>query len=72
METNRSNGRTAWFNPRTGETRAAIGTGDNASQRFETPAAGDWLLVISANAETQNKQLASRPKKSSGEIDKRR
>ena len=72
METNHSTGRTTWFNPRTGETRAAIGTGDNASQRFETPAAGDWLLVISANAETQNKQLASRPKKSSGEIDKRR
>ena len=72
IETNRIAGKTVWFNPRTGDTRAAIGTGDNANQRFETPSAGDWLLVISANAENQNKQLAARPKKTSGEIDKRR
>jgi hypothetical protein len=39
---------TTWFNPRTGQSRPAIGTfGPNACQ-FAAPGAGDWLLILKA------------------------
>lgn len=38
----------AWFNPRTGQTIPAKADGDATIYNFATPAAGDWLLVLSA------------------------
>jgi hypothetical protein len=71
-ETIPANGKTTWLNPRTGETRAANSQANAASLRFETPTAGDWLLMVSAARKEMVSQVASRPKKISSEIDKRK
>ena len=71
-ETIPANGKSAWFNPRTGETRAANSQANAATLKFETPSASDWLLIVSADRKETISQVASRPKKSSGEIDKRK
>ena len=39
---------TTWFNPRTGQTRPAIGTVGPTVCQFATPEAGDWLLMLKA------------------------
>ena len=67
-----ANGKSAWFNPRTGETRAANSQANAANLKFETPSAGDWLLIVSADRKETISQVASRPKKTGGEIDKRK
>ena len=71
-ETIPTNGKTSWFNPRTGETRAANSLANSANLKFETPTAGDWLLIVSADRKETISQVASRPKKISVEIDKRK
>ena len=70
-ETIPANGKSTWFNPRTGETRPANSQPSAAQLKFDTPAAGDWLLIVNAIKEPTS-QLASRPKKASGEIDTRK
>ena len=71
-ETIPANGKSTWFNPRTGETRAASTQTVATHLKFETPTAGDWLLIVNADRTQQTSQVASRPKKTSGEIDKRK
>ena len=66
------NGKTTWLNPRTGETRVANSQSAAANLKFETPAAGDWLLIVNADRKETVSQVASRPKKISSEIDKRK
>ena len=66
------NGKTTWLNPRTGETRVANSQSAAANLKFETPAAGDWLLIANADRKETVSQVASRPKKISSEIDKRK
>jgi hypothetical protein len=39
---------TTWFNPRTGQSRPAIGKVGTSACQFATPAAGDWLLMLKA------------------------
>jgi hypothetical protein len=39
-------GRATWHNPRTGERASASGRREGAIVRFETPAEGDWVLVV--------------------------
>jgi hypothetical protein len=39
-------GRSTWHDPRTGARLNARGVRAESATRFETPAAGDWLLVI--------------------------
>lgn len=39
-------GRAAWYNPRTGERTNARALRESARVRFETPADGDWVLVV--------------------------
>lgn len=39
-------GRAAWHNPRTGERTNARALRESARVRFETPADGDWVLVV--------------------------
>ena len=67
-----SNGKTTWLNPRTGETRAANSLATAANLKFETPSVGDWLLIVSADRKETISHVASRPKKISSEIDKRK
>jgi hypothetical protein len=69
-----ANPKLTWLNPRTGELRPANANADaNATAlRFETPSAGDWLLVARSLLLEKPTQLASRQKNSSGEIDKRK
>jgi hypothetical protein len=67
-----ANGKTTWLNPRTGETRAANSQANAANLRFETPSVGDWLLIVNADRKETISQVASRPKKISSEIDKRK
>jgi hypothetical protein len=66
------NGKTTWLNPRTGETRIANSQATATHLKFETPAAGDWLLLVHADRKETVSQVASRPKKISSEIDKRK
>jgi hypothetical protein len=40
----------AWFNPRTGERRAAEGAAERGVTRFTAPDAEDWVLVVSTKA----------------------
>lgn len=40
-------GTATWFNPRTGERSAAVGTVQQDEVRFTTPGVEDWLLVLS-------------------------
>jgi hypothetical protein len=39
-------GRATWHNPRTGERTSARAVRDGATVKFETPAEGDWVLVV--------------------------
>jgi len=41
--------RASWFNPRTGETGAAVGEEAAGAIRFHTPAEGDWILQFAAH-----------------------
>jgi hypothetical protein len=38
----------SWFNPRTGETSAAVGEQADGARRFRTPSEGDWILQFVA------------------------
>jgi len=38
--------RASWFDPRTGETSAAVGDTTPGAVRFRTPSEGDWILQI--------------------------
>ena len=46
-----------WFDPRTGQPTAPSPVGEGATQRFETPGAGDWLLVLETVPTTVDTQL---------------
>jgi hypothetical protein len=50
----------SWFNPRTGETSAAVGEEAAGVLRFSTPSEGDWILQFVARAK-QGRDLAMRP-----------
>jgi len=50
----------SWFNPRTGETSAAVGEEAAGAVRFRTPSDGDWILQFVAHGE-QGRDLAMRP-----------
>jgi hypothetical protein len=65
-------GKTTWLSPRTGETRIANSKPNTANLTFETPSVGDWLLLVNSDHKETIRQVASRPKKLSGEIDKRK
>jgi hypothetical protein len=42
--------RARWFDPRTGGFAPAAAAGDGQTQRFTTPAEGDWVLVLEPDA----------------------
>ncbi len=71
-ETIPPNGKATWLNPRTGETRPANSQANAANLKFETPSGGDWLLIVNADRKETISHVASRPKKISSEIDKRK
>ncbi len=64
--------KTIWLNPRTGEIRAAKSQANAGTLKFETPTAGDWLLIVSADLKEMISQVTSRLKKNRSEIDKRK
>jgi hypothetical protein len=71
-ETVSPKGKTIWLNPRTGEIRAAKSQANAGTLKFETPTAGDWLLIVSADLKEMISQVTSRLKKNRSEIDKRK
>ena len=45
-----------WFNPRTGETSAAVAVITDTTAQFPTPGEGDWILWMATQAKKEEKK----------------